>query len=43
MLLLKGERAENLRQLGIEVMYSYSELHELKNSGWTRMSFIYIH
>ena len=30
-----GERAENLRQLGIEVMYSYSELHELKNSGWT--------
>lgn len=36
MLLLKGgERAENLRQLGIEVMYSYSELHELKNSGWT--------
>lgn len=30
-----GERAENLRQLGIEVMYSCSELHELKNSGWT--------
>lgn len=30
-----GERADNLRQLGIEVMInSYADLHGLKNNGW---------